>query len=193
MKGISDGCMEAECSLVGGETAILPDFYQPGDFDMAGLLRRRRRARPHHRRPRTSRPATRSSAWRRAASTPTATAWCARSSSRPRGLKVTRPRAGTGQDGRRGAADADAALRQAGPATSCDHYPVKKRVIRGLANITGGGLPDNVAPHPAAGQAGVREARVVARCRRCSAGCRSSATWPTRRCSASSTWASASW
>jgi phosphoribosylformylglycinamidine cyclo-ligase len=26
-----------------------------------------------------------------------------------------------------------------------DHYPVKKRVIRGLANITGGGLPDNVA------------------------------------------------
>jgi phosphoribosylformylglycinamidine cyclo-ligase len=25
------------------------------------------------------------------------------------------------------------------------HYPVKKRVIRGLANITGGGLPDNVA------------------------------------------------
>ena len=25
-----------------------------------------------------------------------------------------------------------------------DHYPVKKRVIRGLAHITGGGLPDNV-------------------------------------------------
>lgn len=37
IKGISDGCMEAECSLVGGETAILPDFYQPGDFDMAGF------------------------------------------------------------------------------------------------------------------------------------------------------------
>src|SRR5262249_39494713 len=26
-----------------------------------------------------------------------------------------------------------------------NNYPVKKRVIRGLANITGGGLPDNVA------------------------------------------------
>src|SRR3989441_5819234 len=35
--GISDGCMEGECSLVGGETAILPDFYQPGDYDMAGF------------------------------------------------------------------------------------------------------------------------------------------------------------
>src|SRR2546421_9126685 len=37
IKGISDGCIEADCSLVGGETAILPDFYQPGDFDMAGF------------------------------------------------------------------------------------------------------------------------------------------------------------
>jgi phosphoribosylformylglycinamidine cyclo-ligase len=37
IRGISDGCMEAECSLVGGETAILPDFYQPGDYDMAGF------------------------------------------------------------------------------------------------------------------------------------------------------------
>jgi len=37
VKGISDGCVEAGCSLVGGETAILPDFYQPGDFDMAGF------------------------------------------------------------------------------------------------------------------------------------------------------------
>src|SRR5262245_450364 len=30
IKGVSDGCLEAECSLVGGETAILPDFYAPG-------------------------------------------------------------------------------------------------------------------------------------------------------------------
>src|SRR5260370_33839632 len=35
IKGISDGCMDADCALVGGETAILPDFYQPGDYDMA--------------------------------------------------------------------------------------------------------------------------------------------------------------
>ena len=37
VKGISDGCLEAGCSLVGGETAILPDFYAPGDYDMAGF------------------------------------------------------------------------------------------------------------------------------------------------------------
>jgi phosphoribosylformylglycinamidine cyclo-ligase len=37
VKGISDGCLEAECSLLGGETAILPDFYQPGEYDLAGF------------------------------------------------------------------------------------------------------------------------------------------------------------
>ena len=35
--GISEGCLQAGCSLVGGETAILPDFYGEGDFDMAGF------------------------------------------------------------------------------------------------------------------------------------------------------------
>src|SRR5271166_4876891 len=37
VQGISDGCLQADCSLVGGETAILPDFYAPGDYDMAGF------------------------------------------------------------------------------------------------------------------------------------------------------------
>src|SRR5436309_147835 len=37
IKGITDGCLEADCALVGGETAILPDFYQPGDYDLAGF------------------------------------------------------------------------------------------------------------------------------------------------------------
>src|SRR5437764_10875491 len=37
VKGISDGCLEAECALVGGETAILPEFYQPRGFDVAGF------------------------------------------------------------------------------------------------------------------------------------------------------------
>jgi len=37
VRGISDGCIEAECALIGGETAILPEFYQPGEYDLAGF------------------------------------------------------------------------------------------------------------------------------------------------------------
>jgi phosphoribosylformylglycinamidine cyclo-ligase len=37
VKGISAGCLDARCALVGGETAILPDLYRPGDYDLAGF------------------------------------------------------------------------------------------------------------------------------------------------------------
>ncbi len=37
VQGISDGCVEAECALLGGETAILPEFYQEGEYDLAGF------------------------------------------------------------------------------------------------------------------------------------------------------------
>ncbi len=37
VKGIADACVESGCALVGGETAILPDMYQPGDYDLAGF------------------------------------------------------------------------------------------------------------------------------------------------------------
>ncbi|QDV34799.1 phosphoribosylformylglycinamidine cyclo-ligase [Tautonia plasticadhaerens] len=37
VQGISDGCLEAECALLGGETAILPDFYKSGEYDLAGF------------------------------------------------------------------------------------------------------------------------------------------------------------
>ncbi len=37
VSGISDGCVEAECALMGGETAILPEFYKPGEYDLAGF------------------------------------------------------------------------------------------------------------------------------------------------------------
>jgi phosphoribosylformylglycinamidine cyclo-ligase len=37
VQGISDGCVDAECALLGGETAILPEFYQPGEYDLAGF------------------------------------------------------------------------------------------------------------------------------------------------------------
>jgi phosphoribosylformylglycinamidine cyclo-ligase len=34
--GIAVGCRQANCSIVGGETAELPGFYQPGEYDLAG-------------------------------------------------------------------------------------------------------------------------------------------------------------
>jgi phosphoribosylformylglycinamidine cyclo-ligase len=37
VQGISDGCIEAECSLIGGETAIMPDHYHTGDYELAGF------------------------------------------------------------------------------------------------------------------------------------------------------------
>jgi len=35
--GIAAGCREAGCSLLGGETAEMPGFYQPGEYDAAGF------------------------------------------------------------------------------------------------------------------------------------------------------------
>lgn len=37
LKGIAQGCKLAGCSLVGGETAELPSFYAPGEYDLAGF------------------------------------------------------------------------------------------------------------------------------------------------------------
>lgn len=37
VQGISHGCLEAGCALVGGETAEMPGFYHEGDFEMAGF------------------------------------------------------------------------------------------------------------------------------------------------------------
>jgi phosphoribosylformylglycinamidine cyclo-ligase len=141
LKGISDGCMEADCALVGGETAILPDFYQPGDYDMAGfcvgVVER-----DHIINGRSIQPGD-------------VVLGLASTGLHSNGYGLARKvveQAGLRADefvselGRTVGEELLEPTRIYVRAVKnlLNHYPVKKRVLRGLAHITGGGLVDNI-------------------------------------------------
>ncbi len=38
VKGLTRACQENNCALIGGETAMMPDIYPAGDFDLVGFI-----------------------------------------------------------------------------------------------------------------------------------------------------------
>lgn len=38
LKGFARGCSANKCALIGGETAQMPGFYQPGEYDVSGTI-----------------------------------------------------------------------------------------------------------------------------------------------------------
>jgi phosphoribosylformylglycinamidine cyclo-ligase len=142
VKGISDGCLEADCSLVGGETAILPEFYRPGDYDLAGfcvgVVEREHIVNG------------------RAIQVGDRVLGLASSGLHSNGYSLVRKlildQAGfklndfVAELGRSVGDELIEPTRIYVRAVKkiLQHYPVKKRVVRGLAHITGGGLVDNI-------------------------------------------------
>jgi phosphoribosylformylglycinamidine cyclo-ligase len=142
VQGISDGCLEADCALVGGETAILPDFYQPGDYDMAGfcvgVVER-----AHIIDGRAIRPGDRVLGLASSGLHSNGYSLVRKVVFEHAGLTVGDHVEELGQTVGEALLEPTRIYARAVKHILL-HYPVKKRVVRGLAHITGEGLPGNV-------------------------------------------------
>src|SRR6516162_4812671 len=142
IKGISDGCLDADCALVGGETAILPDFYQPGDFDMAGfcvgVVER-----DHIVSGRAIRPGDKVLGLASTGIHSNGYSLVRKVVFDHAGLKVVDRVPELGQTVGEALLEPTRIYVRA-VKTILQHYPVKKQVVRGLAHITGEGLAGNV-------------------------------------------------
>jgi phosphoribosylformylglycinamidine cyclo-ligase len=142
VQGISDGCLEADCALVGGETAILPDFYQPGDYDMAGfcvgVVER-----AHIIDGRAIRPGDRVLGLASSGFHANGYGLVRKVVFEHAGLKVGDHVQELGRTVGTALLEPTRIYVRA-VKHILQHYPVKKRVVRGLAHITGEGLPGNV-------------------------------------------------
>ena len=141
VKGIAAGCEQADCALLGGETAEMPDLYRRGTFDLAGfavgVVERPRMIQPQFVRPGDVLIGLASSGLHS-----NGYALVRRLLLRDLGLRLSEPARGLGEP------LADALLRPTriyaqAVLKALRHYRGRPR-ITAMAHITGGGLPGNV-------------------------------------------------
>ena len=185
-RGSPQGCRENGCALLGGETAEMPGFYQPGDYELVGFIVGvvDRHAGP--RRLAASRRATSLVGLPRRACTPTAT--------RSPGASSSTSSASTAEDRAPWAKSGSGRRGRCWRPTSPICKPLRPLLGASgaprLAHITGGGLTDNlprILPRDTHAEIRLGAGRSPSS----SAPRRSRARSRPRRCCASSTWGSA--
>ena len=177
------GLRQAGCALVGGETAEMPDFYAPGEYDLAGfavgVVERSRIV--------TARRSSRAIA---------CSGWPPRGCTQrllaraPGGLRAARPR-GRRRLSRRRAQLADELLSPTRIYVKSVLALLRARDGAGaMAHMTGGGIAGNLPRVLPEGCRAVMRRAGVAACRRCSGLIQEAGRVDEARCGAPSTWAS---